>query len=106
MRKADGGSDWIAPEKAFFRQVSSAGFALLLCRGRRRSAQTAKPFPGFGVAQRRTLNSEARRRVVGEHLPDADVLCQSLRRLVPSLAHDVAFVRSIHGRLRDAASTE
>ena len=41
-----------------------------------------------------------------EHLPDADVLGQSLGRLVPGLSHDVAFVRSVHGGLGYAASTK
>ena len=52
------------------------------------------------------LNPEARRRIVSEHLPDADVLGQGLRRLVPGLAHDVPFVGSIHRRLRHAARAE
>ena len=36
-------------------------------------------FPCFGVAQWRASNPEARRRIVSEHLPDADVLGQGLR---------------------------
>ena len=65
-----------------------------------------RAFSWFGVVQWRASDPEARRRIVSEHLPDADVLGQGLRRLVPGLAHDVAFVGSIHRRLRHAARTE
>ncbi len=52
------------------------------------------------------LDPEARRRVVREHLPDADVLGQSLRGLVPGLAHDVALVGAVHRCLRRAAGAQ
>ena len=69
-------------------------------------AQTAEPFPGFGVAQLRASDPEARCRIVSEHLPDADVFAQGLRRLVPGLAHDVAFVGAINRCLRHTAGAE